>query len=79
MPKFEKVKCFLCEQGFRFEPGIYEGRRLGGWGVMACNGCYNSNWDGWVPQYGEKLAAKVVAEGRELPARNASGFYPRDF
>jgi len=40
--------CFVCDQMFEFgnRPGVYNGKPVQGWGVMICNRCKDSNWDG---------------------------------
>jgi hypothetical protein len=57
--------CFVCDQMFEFgnRPGVYNGKPVQGWGVMICNRCKDSNWDGPVPT--PELMKKFAEKGIE--------------
>ena len=43
-------RCLICDQPFKFGPGVYEGRVVIGWKrEMICRHCENSNMEGIVP------------------------------
>jgi hypothetical protein len=46
---------------------------------MVCSNCYSGNWDGWLPQYAGKILRHLQERGIEPPARNSSGWLPRDW
>ena len=75
----QTAKCFCCEAEFPFGPHVYLGRHLSGYDITVCNICYDANWDGWAPFYGERISARLHLRGIEPPERNASGLLPRDW
>lgn len=68
-----QVRCFLCENSFPFSHGAYRGRGIGAWQIQVCDLCYNSNWDGIVPQTYPKLVAHLAAIG-VTPQLNAKRY-----
>ena len=74
------IKCAICPRTFRYgEDNYHNGKRLRGYDVMVCAGCYDSNWDGWNQQYEAKLESILDAQGKDYPERNDNGLYPREF
>ncbi len=71
--------CPVCGSKYQFGPHIYNGHVLQGWDICVCSICYEGNWDGWTPYYEPKLLAILKEKNIEPPARNAKGFFPRDF
>lgn len=70
--------CDVCGNKFQFGEHVYDGKRIHLYDIMVCMGCYRSNWDGWAPQFEGNVTAKLVAQGKRLPARNDKGLLPRD-
>ena len=65
--------CFLCERPFRFGPSAYHGRHVRQWGIMLCQRCEQSNWDGIVLEGHPRLEARLKAEGITIKV-NAKGW-----
>lgn len=74
--KFQQ-KCQICGCIFRFGPHIYHGRRIAKYELMVCRACWIGNWDGWSPEWDERLETHLSARGIPLPERNRNGCYPR--
>ncbi|MDR5653910.1 hypothetical protein [Ruixingdingia sedimenti] len=70
--------CFTCGSGYQFGPGRYDGKHIARYGIDVCRSCYEGNWDGWAPHYGEKIIVHLNMKDLPIPAVNASGFLPRD-
>ena len=68
-------ECFLCKQSFQFGPHIYDGKRIPGWDVMVCRGCYAANWDGIVPSTYPHLIPYLESRGASV-ALNEKGWIP---
>lgn len=71
-------RCFLCNEVFEIGPAKDEGRFVSRYQVQVCNNCYRANWDGWAPQFEEKLIVHLQERGLSIPARNDLGWLPRD-
>ena len=66
--------CFLCRHQFQEGMHVYEGRPVHAWGgVMVCNQCASSNWDGLVPSQYPHLVAHLKDKGLPVDL-NANGF-----
>lgn len=50
-----------------------------GYAFTVCTGCYRGNWDGWAPAYEDAILAHLAGRGVDEPARNSSGWLPRDW
>ena len=73
MPNPKHVEaCFLCHQPFEFGSQVYQGRRIPEWDMMTCTSCYESNWDGIVPEVFPHLIPYLKSRGIEITL-NASG------
>jgi hypothetical protein len=70
--------CKLCGSKFQFGPHVYDGKWLNYYKMTLCRTCYDINWDGFAPHYEGVIERHLVAEDIPLPARNRSGWYPRD-
>lgn len=71
-------KCFMCGSDFQFGPHRYKGKEIHKYNISVCNICYDMNWDGWAPEYTEKLVEHLKKEGLPIPERNPEGWLPRD-
>ena len=71
-------KCFTCGTQYQFGSGRYDGKHIARYGIDVCRICYDANWDGWAPHYGEKIIAHLKIVNRPIPGMNADGFLPRD-
>ncbi len=71
-------QCFICGGDFQCGPHIYRGRRIARYDIDVCDGCYNSNWDGWNQRAEKKLIAHLEEKGIPIPKRNAQGWLPRE-
>jgi hypothetical protein len=71
--RLEKLEAwFLCRQAFEFGSRAYEGRRIPAWEMMVCTSCYESNWDGIVPEAFPHLIPYLKSRGVEIKL-NARG------
>ena len=68
-------KCVVCDQDFRFGPGVYDGRVVKSWQGAICDICDRSNYDGVVPSTHPNLMEHLRSIGIE-PELNASGWIP---
>ncbi|RLB11107.1 MAG: hypothetical protein DRG39_04810 [Deltaproteobacteria bacterium] len=75
--KFRR-QCFICNGKFQFGPHRYDGKYISKYNIIVCRNCYNANWDGWAPDYEEKLILHLKKEGLPIPERNEKGFLPRE-
>jgi hypothetical protein len=69
--------CFLCQQGRRCGPHVYEGRNVPSWDVWICNTCRSGNWDGIVinSNHGQRLVEHLKSKGIKIEP-NAKGHLP---
>jgi hypothetical protein len=74
--KFQQ-KCQICGSTFRFGPHIFEGRLIRSYQLLVCRACWIDNWNGWSPEWDERLESHLAARGIPLPERNSKGCYPR--
>lgn len=65
--------CFLCEQGFAYGQGRYDGRAIPAWGVNICRQCEAMNHDGLVPHHHPRLLVHFEGQGI-TPRRTEDGF-----
>jgi len=70
--------CDLCGREFRYSPKSSDGTYIPAYQIMVCSICYATNWEGWAPQFEEKVTRNLKAKGLKIPARNAEGLFPRD-
>ena len=70
-------RCDMCGREFQMGPHVYEGEYIESYKLNACNGCFESNWDGWGPFHEERLIAHLVKAGLSVPERNKRGWIPR--
>jgi len=73
------VRCLCCDSEFQFGPHTYHGKHIAGYNMTVCNSCYSGNWDEWAPHYEGKIVTHLRSLGVAPPARNASGWLPRDW
>lgn len=71
-------QCFTCGNKFQFQEHVYDGKYIASYDIEVCMSCWNSNWDGWAPHYGDKIILHLKKNGRLIPQMNAKGFLPRD-
>lgn len=71
-------KCFICNQDFQHNHGVYEGAPRKTYGFISCLRCYEFNWDGWAPGYEKKILQYMEDNGIDPPKRNEKGWLPRD-
>lgn len=78
--KNEKIilTCDLCGSKYQHGPHRYEGHKVERYGIMVCDTCWQSNWDGWAPQYEARILEHAKAQGLTLPDRNKNGLLPRE-
>jgi hypothetical protein len=61
---------------FQFGPHVYLGRPVKSWGgIVICEKCESSNWDGIVLEMHPKLAAHLTEIG-VTPSLNEKGWLP---
>lgn len=70
--------CFICGSQFQMGPHHYDGKFISSYQISVCNSCWNSNWDGWVPHYEQKLLAHLKEKNISIPKRNSKGWLPRE-
>jgi hypothetical protein len=68
------LPCFMCGNCFQFNHGKHIARYM----IDVCDGCYNSNSDGWQTCHETQLLIHLAAKGLPFPDRNAKGWLPRD-
>ena len=71
-------KCFMCGEEYQFGPHIYRGQYIPRYQIGVCNNCYKTNWDGWAPEYEDKLIKHLKSKKLPIPKRNQKGWIPRD-
>ncbi|MBU8901488.1 MAG: hypothetical protein KOO69_01985 [Victivallales bacterium] len=69
--------CPLCKSQFQHGLHLY-GKNLKLYKMIVCNSCWESNWDGWTPQYEIVLIKHLEENSLPIPARNKKGWLPRD-
>lgn len=70
--------CFMCGRQFQMGPHRYDGTFISRYQISVCRACYESNWDGWAPHWGEHIVAHLKKNKLPIPERNARGWLPRD-
>ncbi len=70
--------CDLCGSQYQHGPHRYEGHKLQRYGMMVCDSCWESNWDGWAPHYESRIIESAESKGLQLPPRNENGLLPRE-
>ena len=70
--------CDLCGSQYQHGPHRYEGHNLKRYEMMVCDTCWQSNWDGWAPQYENRIIEHTKSKGMTLPSRNDNGLLPRE-
>lgn len=79
MPKNKvMMRCFMCDNEFQFGPHRYDGKYVPRYDIWVCRICYNGNWDGWGPQFEDRLIEHLNKEGIPVPEKNENGWFPRD-
>ena len=61
------IECFLCRSKFPFGPHTYNGSKIRAWGIMVCDTCRRSNWDGVVPSNYPHLVDYLQSQGLDIP------------
>jgi len=69
--------CQMCGSEYQMGPHVYAGKHIATYDLDVCKSCYEGNWDGWAPHYGEKLVAHLKEKGIPIPEKNEKGWYPR--
>ena len=70
--------CFICSKNFQMGPNKYDGKFMASYNISVCRTCYEGNWDGWAPQYEQRLIAHLEKNGLEIPGKNEKGLLPRE-
>lgn len=77
-------RCFFCAKQFQRDnhvyhgnPIAYRGTFIGRYGFAVCDGCYDSNLDGWMPDFEERLLSHLNEKGLPIPERTEKGRLPR--
>jgi len=69
--------CDLCGSSYQHGPHRYEGHKSYLYEIMVCDSCWQSNWDGWGPEFEKKLLSLLEDKGLPVPERNEKGYLPR--
>ena len=73
------ITCDLCGKQCRYGQGVYEAHKLHLYGgIMCCNSCWESNWDGWSAQHEPKILHHLQSKNLPVPQRNSKGRLPRN-
>lgn len=79
MAEFKHMqRCDLCGSEYQFGPHTYDGKYIERYQLGVCRPCYEGNWDGWAPDYEEKILNHLKNKGLPVPERNSKGWLPRD-
>ncbi len=73
-----KEKCFLCGREFDFGPHVYDGKFLSSYKISLCMNCYNSNYDGYAANNGNKIIKHLTSMNLDVPELNSKGLLPRE-
>ena len=68
--------CFTCETGFVYDPDKVN-THIPRYEITVCQSCWRSNWDGWRPDYSDKIETHMKAKGLDPVTRNAKDLLPR--
>ena len=74
-----KIKCGMCGNSYNYGHGQYELRKVQGYALWVCTGCWEANWDGWNPRHDADILAHLDREGLPVPPRLANGLFPRQW
>ncbi len=69
----DMIKCFFCENYFRFGP---DGKHLEKYRMDVCDICLTANWDGLAPHHEKKFLKHLEENGLSVPLRNEKGWFP---
>jgi hypothetical protein len=72
------LRCFLCEQTFRYGGYRYDGERFPTLDIMVCQECSQENLGGLAPHYETKLRARLGESKWKVvdQSRNEKGRIP---
>lgn len=70
--------CFICRSKFQMGPHRYDGKYNRTYDISICRICHESNWDGWAPQFEDRIVEHALAAGLTIPPRNGKDLLPRD-
>jgi len=70
--------CQLCGASYQMGRHKYDGKQIPKYNLGVCRMCYEGNWDGWSPQYEQKIIAHLKENNLPIPERNENGLLPRD-
>lgn len=68
--------CFTCGIGFTYNPEKLN-TFIPRYKITVCPGCWAGNWDGWRPDYSDKIEAHLKANNLPPVQRNSEGLMPR--
>ena len=71
-------RCFMCDNEFLMGPDRYDGKFIRSYKINVCRICYNGNWDGWCPDFEDRLIEHLNKENLPIPERNEKGWLPRN-
>lgn len=67
----------MCDRGFRFGEGRYEGMYLVQYQLNLCDSCYKVNRCGFAPRLELTFTTHLNEKKIQIPGRNEKGLYPR--
>ena len=71
-------RCFICGEKFQMGPHQYELHYIRRYDIYVCRIDYDGNWDGWEPDYGDRIIEHLKKKGISIPEKNDKGLLPRD-
>ena len=72
-----KFKCGLCDQPNFYGPHVYDFISIKSYGLMVCKSCFDTNWDGWNPQFESRLLTSLNDNNLPVPSKLNNGLFPR--
>lgn len=70
--------CDVCGGQYQMGRHKYDGKQIPRYQLGVCKMCYDSNWNGWTPEYEQKILDHLIEKGLPEPDRNENGLLPRD-
>ncbi|WP_339135743.1 MAG: hypothetical protein WGN25_18775 [Candidatus Electrothrix sp. GW3-4] len=70
--------CTICGTKYQMGRHFYNGKHIPRYKLDVCQSCYDSNRDGWHPDFETTLLSHLKENNIPIPERNNEGLYPRD-